>query len=231
MTQGNDIQKSAADAHHEALGSRLSGTEITLGPWASDDLINDPKRLSFVLARYKFVSKILEGKNTVLEIGCGDGFGLPVVAASVGHLYATDWDPRPLENTRRRLGHISNVTYLEHDHTSSPAAVAADAAYSVDVIEHIEPTMETVFLENIAKILPNNGVLLTGTPNLTAAEYASPQSKAGHINLKSHDGLRELVSQYFDNVFMFGMNDEVVHTGYGPMCHYIWALGVGVRQR
>ena len=87
------------------------------------------------------------------------------------------------------------------------------------------------FLENIAAILPKNGVLLTGTPNLTAAEYASPQSKAGHINLKNHDGLRDLISQIFDNVFIFGMNDEVIHTGFGPMCHYIWALGVGVRQR
>src|SRR5262249_34885242 len=34
----------------------------------------------------------------------------------------------------------------------------------------------------------------------------------------------------FDNVFMFGMNDEVVHTGYAPMCHYLWSLAVGVRE-
>jgi hypothetical protein len=29
---------------------------------------------------------------------------------------------------------------------------------------------------------------------------------------------------------MFGMNDEVVHTGYAPMCHFIWAMGVGVKK-
>jgi hypothetical protein len=26
---------------------------------------------------------------------------------------------------------------------------------------------------------------------------------------------------------MFGMNDEVLHTGYGPMCHYLWSVAVG----
>jgi hypothetical protein len=44
------------------------------------------------------------------------------------------------------------------------------------------------------------------------------------------DTLQALMIRYFENVFMFGMNDEIVHTGYAPMCHYIWALAVGVRQ-
>jgi hypothetical protein len=45
------------------------------------------------------------------------------------------------------------------------------------------------------------------------------------------DSLRTLMERYFTNVFMFGMNDEVLHTGYAPMCHYIWSLAVGVRGR
>ena len=43
--------------------------------------------------------------------------------------------------------------------------------------------------------------------------------------------LRELMGRYFQNVFMFGMNDEVLHTGYGPMCHYLWALAAGVKKK
>ena len=38
-------------------------------------------------------------------------------------------------------------------------------------------------------------------------------------------------SRYFENVFVFGMNDEVVHTGFYPMCHYIFVLGTGKRVR
>lgn len=32
---------------------------------------------------------------------------------------------------------------------------------------------------------------------------------------------------HFHNVFMFSMNDEVVHTGYGKMSHYNIALCCG----
>ena len=39
----------------------------------------DPKRLVFTLSRYKFVAKMLSGKNSVAEIGCGDGFGARIV--------------------------------------------------------------------------------------------------------------------------------------------------------
>lgn len=50
-----------------------------------------------------------------------------------------------------------------------------------------------------------------------------------HINLKSHATLRALMAKYFENVFMFSMNDEVVHTGFGAMGHYIFAVGAGKR--
>ena len=52
----------------------------------------DPKRLVFTLSRYKFVAKMLSGKNSVAEIGCGDGFGARIVKQEVGKLTITDYD-------------------------------------------------------------------------------------------------------------------------------------------
>ena len=26
------------------------------------------------------------------------------------------------------------------------------------------------------------------------------------------------------------MSDDILHTGYAPMCHYIWSIGVSVRS-
>ena len=70
-----------------------------------------------------------------------------------------------------------------------------------------------------------------GTPNVTANQYASEGSKEGHINLLSHKRMGDLMSKYFKNVFMFSMNDEMVHTGYGPMAHYLIGMGVGVIKK
>lgn len=50
-----------------------------------------------------------------------------------------------------------------------------------------------------------------------------------HINLYSHERLKGLMCGYFHNVFMFGMNDEVVHTGFPSMAHYLFAVGAGVK--
>jgi protein-L-isoaspartate O-methyltransferase len=220
-----------ADALYRDLMEKFFDTpEIPLGPWTSYSLMYDPKHLAFVLSRYKFVAKMLQGRGTVMEIGSGDGFGLSVVAQAVKHVIAVDWDQRLLDGNARRLKHLSNVSYVMADLNNESPDLKADAAYWVDVIEHLDAATESAVIDNIVRCLPDHGVLLTGTPNKTADVYASPQSKALHINLKTMDELRALMEQHFHNVFMFGMNDEVVHTGYAPMCHYIWALAVGVRR-
>jgi hypothetical protein len=69
--------------------------------------------------------------------------------------------------------------------------------------------------------------LIVGMPSLQSQGYASPQSKIGHINCKDQNDFAALMRRYFHNVFMFSMNDEVVHTGYGPMSHYNLALCCG----
>jgi hypothetical protein len=35
------------------------------------------------------------------------------------------------------------------------------------------------------------------------------------------------MAKFFHHVFIFSMNDEVVHTGFYPMAHYLLALGCG----
>jgi hypothetical protein len=52
----------------------------------------------------------------------------------------------------------------------------------------------------------------------------------GHINMKSADSLKDLLAQYFHNVFIFSMNDEMVHTGFYPMAHYLMALAIEIKK-
>ena len=127
-------------------------------------------------------------------------------------------------------GGLSFGDHLCVDLNKQELNLSADAAITIDVIEHLEEKFEDKFIKSIVKCLHPDGVLITGTPNITASQYASPRSEAQHINLKSMKTLQEMTQKYCKNVFMFGMNDEVLHTGYAPMCHYIWSLGVGIRD-
>jgi 2-polyprenyl-3-methyl-5-hydroxy-6-metoxy-1,4-benzoquinol methylase len=111
-----------------------------------------------------------------------------------------------------------------HDMLDGPLPAQFDAAYALDVLEHIRPENEDRFLQNMAKSLTPHGVMIIGTPSIESQPYASPLSKEGHVNCKSMPDLKSTMQRYFHNVFMFAMNDEVVHTGYYKMAHYLFAL-------
>jgi len=205
---------------------------VTVGPWTSHIWRHDPRHMCFLLSRYKFVAKMLAGKGSVLEVGCGDAVGTPIVLQTVNAVHGIDFEPLVLNEAieRYRKEGIDGATFAIHDMTAGPVPGKFDAAFSLDVIEHIPVRLEKAFLDNICKALVPQAVCIFGTPNVTADQYASPASKEGHINLKSAESLQKFLGRRFHNVFNFSMNDEVVHTGYAPMAHYLFAVGVGLKD-
>ena len=195
-----------------------------LGLMSSQVWRDDPRRLLFVLARYKFVSKMFSGLKRVMEVGCADAFGTRVVRQEVAEVVATDFDPVFIARNQQRISEKWPITFKVHDMLAGPLAGGFDGAYAVDVLEHIPAADEDRFLGNIAASLNPQGVCLIGSPSLQSQVYASPPSKAGHVNCKEAPGMKATMSRHFHNVFIFSMNDEVVHTGFHPLAHYLWAL-------
>jgi SAM-dependent methyltransferase len=193
---------------------------------------DDPRGLLFILSRYKFVAKMLSGKHRVVEIGCGDAFGTRIVQQEVGAVTASDFDPVFIDDARQRMAAEGwACETVVHDILTGPVPPGGfDAAYSLDVFEHIPAESENVFVGNIARSLTRSGVAVIGSPSLQSQVYASEGSKAGHVNCKDGRDYRRVMERHFDNVFLFSMNDEVVHTGFTPMAHYLFALCVGPRS-
>jgi 2-polyprenyl-3-methyl-5-hydroxy-6-metoxy-1,4-benzoquinol methylase len=192
---------------------------------------DDPRRLAILLARYKFVAKMMSGRSNVVEVGCGDAFGSRVVQQEVAELTVLDIDPVFIADVKRRMNASWPLRAAVHDMLSGPYDDVFQGAYSLDVLEHIPREQEGCFLANIVASLTEDGVLIIGMPSLNSQSYASPQSKEGHINCKQGPELKELMESFFDNVFVFSMNDEVVHTGFFPMAHYYLALCCGPKRR
>ncbi|NQT22143.1 MAG: class I SAM-dependent methyltransferase [Candidatus Omnitrophica bacterium] len=191
---------------------------------------DDPRHLLFILARYKFVAKMLSGKKSVLEVGCGDAFWTRLVLQEVGRVYAVDFDPIFVEDANKRMEAKWKFKCKVHDILSAPVDGVFDGAYSLDVLEHIRKAEERQFMSNIVHSLHKEGVLVIGMPSRQSQVYASKRSKEGHTNCKDHGELKELMLRYFHNAFVFSMNDEVVHTGFYPMAHYLFAVGAGKRD-
>lgn len=206
---------------------------VKMGPTASHLWRNDPRHLCFLLSRYKFCSKVLSGKKKVLEVGCGEAFGTPLVLQTVSSLHGIDFDPLYIDWAKDVTGKENpRSSFSVIDITKQvPDGGPYDAVYALDFIEHINKKNENSAMSNICKVLTEDAICILGTPNLTASKYSGRDSKIGHINLKSEESLRNLAQKYFDSVIIFSMNDEVVHTGYYPMAHYLFAVCLGVKKR
>jgi len=202
----------------------------SLGIMSGYGWYDDPKRLTFTLARYKFVAKMFAGRNHVLEVGCGDAFATRIVAQEVRQLTATDFDPVFVQDAQRRMSTKWNFNCFTHNMLEGPVPGSFDGVYALDVLEHITTDNEETFLKNMFATLHSDGSAILGMPSLESQEYASPLSKEGHVNCKTMPDFRRLMEQHFKNVFMFSMNDEIVHTGYHKMAHYLIALCCGKRD-
>ena len=225
MSDGNERDGEAQYGEFVAEIRRRGHQRMGLmSSWA---YLDDPKRLAFMMARYKFVAKMLDGFSHVLEVGCGDGFGTRVVAQAVGKVTAIDFDPEFIEDARAVAGDRYPIAFHQHDMLKAPFADSFSGAYSLDVLEHIEFCNEDRFITNIKSSLTADGVFIVGTPSIELQAYASRMSKLGHVNCKTQADLKQTMLGHFRNVFMFGMNDEVLHTGYAKMAHYNFALCAG----
>lgn len=175
-----------------------------------------------MLERYRNVGRFLQGAGLVLEVGCGDGTGGLVVRQYIDQLIGVDLNHTML---RQEL-----FPAFVHDILGGPYETNdLDGVYALDVLEHIPAEQEDQALLNMRHCLKPFGKCVIGMPSLESQVHASPNSKALHVNCKTEDDLRATMERHFHAVFMFGMNDATLHTGFGPMCHYRLAVCVGKR--
>lgn len=208
----------------------ISQESLQIAPYFTHQIKHNIRHVLFTFARYKFAARLLGDfpKRSVLELGCNEGIGTLHLAQVASETLAVDFDERAIEWASKNLS-SPNLSYVCDDFMEKKYG-EFDAVVSLDVLEHIENEKEEQFLSTIISNLNSEGFAIIGTPNLTASPYASEASRIGHINLYDGQRLKELLLKGFKNVFLFGMNDEVVHTGYIAMCHYLFVLACNKRE-
>ena len=176
--------------------------------------------------RYEQMKPFFSKEKNLLEVGCGDGFGAPVVSHVVNNLTATDLDERFIEKIKQTHPYNGIIDFVAHDMIKGSFGLEFDGIFSLDVLEHIDKEFENDFMFNIVESIKSDGVCIIGMPSLESQMYASKISKLGHVNCKTGEELKIFLENFFERVFMFSMNDEIVHTGFQPMAHYLLALCV-----
>jgi 2-polyprenyl-3-methyl-5-hydroxy-6-metoxy-1,4-benzoquinol methylase len=213
-----------SDKVWKAVKNDLKKQTLSLGPYFSYQVLETPRHFLFSMARYKFAARMLpqQMKVSVLELGCQEGIGSLLLGEAGHKVLGVDFDADAILYAQRNIQR-KNISFQEADCIGKRFG-EFDAVVSLDVIEHIARSKEKKFLRTVCANLRPGGFAVIGTPNICASRYASKYSKAGHVNLFSAQRLESLLRAYFENVYIFGMNDEIVHTGFYPMSHYLMAL-------
>lgn len=203
-------------------------TEVHLGNYLAYWFKNTPRRALHYSSYYKFASTMIGKNKRVLDVGCSEGLGTWLLSKECGFAKGIDLDEEAI-NIAKSNWQDENIEFIYGDFLKYSTA-KWDAVVNFDVVEHIFPENTSLFFERIVDNLTHDGIAIIGTPSLESQQYASEVSKAGHVNVYSYERLEEEMLRYFNHVFMFCANDEVVHTGFPRMAHYLIAAGCKKKQ-
>src|SRR5437016_5591288 len=131
------LVKTREPQYQFCLNIREESGLTSLGLMTNQCWRDDPRRMTVFLARYKFVAKMLRGKQSALEVGCGDAFGTRIVCQEVPRVVAIDFDPVFVDDVNRRMELKWQFECKVHDMLAGPLDEQFDSAYSLDVLEHI----------------------------------------------------------------------------------------------
>jgi 2-polyprenyl-3-methyl-5-hydroxy-6-metoxy-1,4-benzoquinol methylase len=151
------------------------------------------------LAAYHLIAPLVAGKS-VLEAGCGEGYGSALLAHSAAHVVGLDYDDAALALARSRH-RAPNLEYrtanLLQLAKSSPGEF--DAVVNFQVLEHLDDPAP--FLRAAAACVKPGGALFLTTPNRLASVSENPY----HVHEYVADELRALLVQFFDSVEVKGI--------------------------
>ena len=139
----------------------------------------------------------IEGSRRVLDVGCGTGYGSAMVAPRVGEVVGVDLSGEAVE-CAKASHRLDNLEFRAMPATALGFPDGSfDAAYSVQVIEHIEDV--EAHLAEVLRVLRPCGSYVVATPNRLTY---SPNGLHNAFHVREYDAreIEALLATYFAEV-------------------------------
>lgn len=194
------------------------------------DFLANPLMTGVKLARYKFAAKMLDARDIVLDLGCGNGYSSYYLSGFCSKITGVDFYA-DIDKCSERFCKQGNdrLSFQKADLLDPPASVL-DTGYTavtmIDVIEHFYKEDGEKILKTFTSHLPRGGMMIIGTPSKYSAAYRSQQSRDVHFHEYEPDELLDMCRSYFSRTLFFSMNDELVHTGFRKLAWFFFILGI-----
>jgi SAM-dependent methyltransferase len=139
-------------------------TDTPALPLTGERTVPDLPEENYWFRRHEAVYEALRprcAEATVLEAGCGEGYGADLLAGTARRVIAVDYDGQTVTHVRRKYPRIS---VLRGNLVGLPIrSSAVDVVANLQVIEHLWDQVE--FLAECHRVLRPGGTLMVSTPN------------------------------------------------------------------
>ncbi|MBY5163069.1 class I SAM-dependent methyltransferase [Salsipaludibacter albus] len=147
------------------------------------------------VAAYDHVAAAIHG--TVLDAGCGEGYGLPILlAAGARGVIGAELDPTTAEHARRRYADdsVAEIDVIEADLAELPLVdTTLDAAVCLQVVEHLTEPDEA--MAELVRVVHPGGLVAVSTPNRTTFTPAGSPRNPFHVREYDAVELAELLDR------------------------------------
>ena len=185
------------------FGANLIQMSVYTTEIASDKIISDNPIHQRLLKGYYLAQTYIHGN--ILEIGCGQGRGIDLLAPASDQYTALDKIQKIINDLQLTYPEIH---FIQAD--IPPMSMLEDNQYDVvisfQVIEHIKE--DKAYLEEIHRVLKPGGKAIITTPNIKKTLSRNPW----HVREYTADQLTTLAKSIFSNVAMEGIsgNEKVM---------------------
>lgn len=155
------------------------------------------------LGRYEFAARFLKAEATVLDLGCGCGYGSAHLAeAPFRTVVGVDRSEEATAYARKRydLARLSFVTASATELPVKPDSV--DAVVAMEMIEHVADA-EAV-LREVNRVLKRGGVFVVSTPNRLLTGSGETPANPFHVREYTPEEFRTLLRPAFQEFALYG---------------------------
>lgn len=162
------------------------------------------------LAAYDFAKSFVGGKS-VLEIGCGSGYGANFLAGYASSVTAVDISETTVKYCEEKYNQ-DNLSFKRVNEQRLPFKDASfDICISFQVIEHIEPNKVRNWLTEVRRVLKDNGIFIVTTPNKKLRSLLHRKPSKHHQKEYEYGEFKKFLESVFSDVEILGLRgtDEV----------------------
>jgi len=162
------------------------------------------------LQRYQSVKDLIKGK-VVLDAACGEGYGSDILANYAEKIYGMDIDEETINHAENKYIK-SNLQFLKGSIAKLPFVDGYfDVVVSFETIEHVGEDIQKLFLNEVKRVLKEDGILVISTPNKKVYTDKRDYQNPFHIREFYKEEFHGFLTAYFKYVDFFYQLKENVH--------------------